>query len=281
MNKKILLSSIAAILLSGCASQHSVTENAISEKRLDSFVKSEKQIISNTKDKIDFVSYKKINIENPEDFSKFGFKENQFNLYLNNADYNKFLNAIATMDTISVEDFGLLYLSNEPFNKEVDEKLLKLFTTKNNLNEDVVLTESTISTKEKVLDSNTRIFKQGIEKSYISGVNIENDADGNVSTNITVSKVFSGIQFFVSREEVINNGKTSDQLNFNVIGETLLSIDKMEVADNLYIENPKVDTFVIDTKLSFNQDGHFIKYNGKNTLNVFSFIKEDKIKTEK
>lgn len=281
MNKKILLSSIAAILLSGCASQHSVNDDSVTNQHLDAFVKSEKEIISNTEDKIDFVSYKKINLENPEDFSKFGFKENQFNLYLNNADYNKFLNSVATMDTVSIEDFGLLYLSNEPFYKQENEKMVKSFTTKHVLNEEMAFTERKISTKDKVLDPDTRIFKQGIEKSYISGVNIENDADGNVSTNITVSKVFSGIQFFVSREEVVNNGKTSDQLNFNVIGETLLSIDKMEVADNLYIENPKVDTFVIDTKLSFNQDGHFIKYNGKNTLNVFSFIKEDEVKTEK
>jgi hypothetical protein len=241
--KKTLLAIAMLGFLSGCASteKESSSFKYMKNPSVQSFIDKQVEVTSeNYKQLSTTVNYNKIILEEP--IQKGKLKENSTTtLFLTNKDYVELLNNLKIKEVYSSTFF-------------IPNAGAGLFSDADN----------------------TYYHQNGISRTYISEISENVDENGNSTLEITNDNVFSGITLKVQFEEKELNGKSKDIANILIHEEELVSLDNIEVGKDLYIQAPKKEHSSIESTVSFGTDGHFIKYDGGNKINVLSLFKKDK-----
>lgn len=241
--KKTLLAFAMLGFLSGCASTES--ENLSSEymnnPAVQSFVDKQNEVASDDYQQLNTtVNYNKIILEEPIQNGK--FKDNSTTtLFLTNKDYIELLNNLKIKEVYSSTFF-------------VPEVGLGSFNDADN----------------------TYYHQSGVSRAYVSEISENVDENGNSTLEIKNDNVFSGITLKVQFDEKELNGKSKDIVNILIHEEELVSLDNIDVDKDLYIQAPKKEHSSIESTVAFGTDGHFIKYDGGNKINVLSLFKKDK-----
>lgn len=241
--KKTLLAFAMLGFLSGCASteNESLSSEYMNNPAVQSFIDKQVDVTSEDYQQLSTtVNYNKIILEEPIQNGK--FKENSTTtLFLTNKDYIELLNNLKIKEVYSSTFF-------------VPEVGLESFSEADN----------------------TYYHQSGISRTYISEISENVDENGNSTLEITNDNVFSGITLKVQFDKKEFKGKSKDIVNILIHEEELVSLDNIEVGKNLYIQAPKKEHSSIESTVSFGTDGHFVKYDGGNKINVLSLFKKDK-----
>tara|TARA_Y100001960_G_scaffold331312_1_gene427929 strand:+ start:11780 stop:12532 length:753 start_codon:yes stop_codon:yes gene_type:complete len=245
--KKTLLAFAMLSFLSGCASTENESESSeyMNNPTVQSFIDKQIEVTSEDYQQLNTtVNYNEIILEDPIQNGKFKEKSTT-TLFLTNKDYIELLNNLKIKEihssTFFVPEVGLGAFS------EAD---------------------------------NTYYHQSGISRTYISEISENVDENGNSNLEIKNDNVFSGITLKIQFDEKELNGKSKDIANILIHEEKLVSLDEIKVGKDLYIQSPKKEHSSIESTVSFGTDGHFIKYDGENKINVLSLFKKDKEKVK-